>query len=726
MGHYLVFENPWFLLALPAGWLACAWFARRASGRGARTRLPFVLNALLLTLLVLAVSEPHMRTGVAQSTTVLAIDTSGSMRSARPGPAQAILEVRRALGRVPGAKLAVVIFGHDARVAMTPTPAVDNSAFDALALPRVGKGATNIAAGLSVAQAIIPPGEHGQIILLSDGLQTLGDAGSQARGLARLRTALHVLMPSKDLLPDARMTSIDAPPRIPGAKTFRINVGVSSTVPASVELLLSRVGPRGEKAVVGRRRMDIPAQQTLYFSFSDTPREPGIHTYRARVKLGADATPENDVASKAVEVEGAWSALYIIGEGEPGPLADDLKADPLVNLVVARSPSPADLARSRLVVLDNLSGKDLLSRQWQRLDAFVKDTGGALLVLGGDRSFGLGQYDELPIAAALPVVSSPGQKRAVFLVVVLDVSGSMRQMVGGTTKLAVAKRATLGLREVLSENDRVAVVAFSASPTVAAGPVGVSRWQELREKVLALQAGGGTRITPALKKAAEVLATGSADAVRHIILLSDGESPDFDADEMAQQFARAKVSVSALATGDQTNREKLMRLAQKTGGRFYAMKDINRLPATFLKDLLQAKQKVMSLKTQPARWKDPQPIWPAGDTDVPPVDFHLLTQAKAGARVHLAVPAGNPIIASWRYGLGKVVAMPTSLSPADNPAWARWPGRRAFLGPLINWLRSRPRPADWTLSLKEDSGELKIRLRTPAKSRRADNPSGFK
>ncbi|MDP6380990.1 MAG: VWA domain-containing protein, partial [Phycisphaerae bacterium] len=374
------------------------------------------------------------------------------------------------------------------------------------------------------------------------------------------------------------------------------------------------------------------------------------------------------------------------------------------------------LSDSQLVVLDNLSGDDLAAGDWSRLHTYVRDMGGSILVTGGDQSFGLGRYDELPIAPALPVVSAPGSKRAVTLVVVLDVSGSMGEEVGGTAKLAVAKQAIMGLRQVLSRDDRVGVVAFSASPRVISQPVvSAEQWEELRQKMLALDAGGGTRITPALEAAEKMLRTAEGQTVRHVLLLSDGESADFEARKMAEAFRAGKISVSTVATGKQVDREKLSFLARQTGGRFYEMRDLRRLAATFLKDLLQAKHKVVSREPAAVEWKEPRPIWPPRVSPVPDVAYHLITGAKSEARVHLTTTAGTPIAASWRHGLGKVAVLPVSLHESDNAAWTKWPDLPGFLWPIVNWLRARPRPAGWNLTLNQQDATLQIEVRVPAR-----------
>ena len=56
-----------------------------------------------------------------------------------------------------------------------------------------------------------------------------------------------------------------------------------------------------------------------------------------------------------------------------------------------------------LVVLDNVSGFDLSVQTMEVLERYVRDTGGRLLMLGGDASYGAGGYYGTPIERVLPV-----------------------------------------------------------------------------------------------------------------------------------------------------------------------------------------------------------------------------------------------------------------------------------------------------------------------------------
>ncbi|MDP6380585.1 MAG: VWA domain-containing protein, partial [Phycisphaerae bacterium] len=202
MEHYLGFQHAWLLLLLPPAWATCYWAARRQAAQGNSRLATFLLQALLITLLLLAVSGPSLRLSSAGSTTVLIVDTSGSMRGAQVSASDIIKSTRRRLARVPGARLGIVVLGRQARVALRPQLAEDAEAFADITLPQIPQDATDIAAGLSTALAMIPIA--GQIILWSDGMETTGDAAAEARLAASHGVRIHVWRPAKAALPDAQ------------------------------------------------------------------------------------------------------------------------------------------------------------------------------------------------------------------------------------------------------------------------------------------------------------------------------------------------------------------------------------------------------------------------------------------------------------------------------------------------------------------------------------------
>jgi len=119
------------------------------------------------------------------------------------------------------------------------------------------------------------------------------------------------------------------------------------------------------------------------------------------------------------------------------------------------------------VVLAHVSATSLTEAQQTTLRAYVRDLGRGLLAIGGDTSFGQGEYIGTPLDDALPVRSSVRSHRdqgRVALLLVIDTSGSMSDDVykEGTTKLEMAKQAAILSAQQLSPRDQVGIMNFDS------------------------------------------------------------------------------------------------------------------------------------------------------------------------------------------------------------------------------------------------------------------------
>src|SRR5207247_9707179 len=125
------------------------------------------------------------------------------------------------------------------------------------------------------------------------------------------------------------------------------------------------------------------------------------------------------------------------------------------------------LAGFSAVVLADVSAESLTENQQTTLRSYVRDLGRGLLAIGGDTSFGQGEYVGTPLDDALPVRSSVRSHRdqgRVALLLVIDTSGSMSDDIykEGTTKIEMAKQAAILSAQQLSVRDQVGILTFDS------------------------------------------------------------------------------------------------------------------------------------------------------------------------------------------------------------------------------------------------------------------------
>ena len=123
------------------------------------------------------------------------------------------------------------------------------------------------------------------------------------------------------------------------------------------------------------------------------------------------------------------------------------------------------------VVLANVHATDLRGEQMEALRRFVGEAGKGLVALGGDRSFGLGDYGDTALEQALPVSVEPpdrDQASTLALVLVIDRSGSMETP--GVSRMELAKEGAIQAVETLQAGDQVGVIAFDSTARWIASP----------------------------------------------------------------------------------------------------------------------------------------------------------------------------------------------------------------------------------------------------------------
>ena len=172
-------------------------------------------------------------------------------------------------------------------------------------------------------------------------------------------------------------------------------------------------------------------------------------------------------------------------------------------------------------------------------------------------------------------------------------------------RIRYAKEAAIALLRQLDDTDFAGVIAFDSQPYVLAHmqPLGDDR-TELENRIDRLQPGGGTDFKDALEIAErEILQSGIP--VRQVILLTDGDTNRqyHDHDDLIAEFSRQHIPVSTIRIGpDLANLELLQDFAQATGGIFYRVQDIEKLPLLLVGLTREAmnRRKQIELPSKPA------------------------------------------------------------------------------------------------------------------------------
>jgi hypothetical protein len=289
---------------------------------------------------------------------------------------------------------------------------------------------------------------------------------------------------------------------------------------------------------------------------------------------------------------------------------------------------------------------------------------------------------------------------------------------GGATKMAMAREAAVEAAGLLQPQDTLGVVAFDSGfqwvvpPTKLRGPDDVARATSL---IRTIKAGGGTSILPPLEAAYQ--AALAADApLKHVILLTDGESNDHGFEDLIARMKPAQVTLSTLAIGSDADTRLLSNLAHMGGGRYYFTERSAQIPRIASKETTILTRNAVVEGQVAALVADPSPILRSLSGDLPALSGYVATTRKDRAVTALETERGHPLLAHWQYGLGRVVVWTSEAQRGWGSDWATWQAAGQFWSQAVRWSLPAPVRADLQPSVQVGPDGRQVTLQVQALS----------
>lgn len=689
------FDQPAFLLALLLLPLFAA-VALRGSVAGldaTRKYLSTALRLLIVAAIVLALAGMNWVRRSGANCTLFLIDASYSMpRRDRQRALDVVNEATKSMRSED--TVGVILVGAEPRLAFEPSPR--GKVVCELTVPDGSQ--TNLARGVTAALSYFPDDAARRIVLLSDGNETTGSLVEAARSAASDETPIDVLpmgsAPDREALLERMLT----PPTAKRGEPFPVKVVAESTAGGPGTLKLYRNGE-----YVGEQKVDLRPGKNVLTVQAKTDK-PGFYAYEARLVLpdGADTYTENNRAVSFVRVEGKPRLLLI----QPrDPLIPDTYLPPAMAAqnVQVDVGTPRDLPTQAAalaaydgVILSDVPADSLADAQMRTVAASVRELGLGLTMIGGDLSFGAGGYYQTPIEEALPVDLNLKKMRrlpSVALAIAMDYSGSMNSAgmhtPGNQSKLDLAKEATNQAVDLLNAQDQVAVLAVDTQANVVVPLQYVTSKRKIHQGVAAINGGGGTEMSAAVKGFLSVLKDADAK-VRHAILVTDGETGPYDYAPLIAELQKAKITFSLVIIDegqDQAGLDPLKRIVRATGGRYYRILDATQIPKIFLRETHTISKPPLVEEPFIPRIAAPGSPLVSGVNwaGVPPLLGYDVVTAKPTAEVALASHKNDPVLVSWQYGLGKSVAFTSDAKARWGARWLPWSGYAPFWAQTLRW-----------------------------------------
>jgi uncharacterized membrane protein len=695
----LEFTFPWMLLALGA--IGIVWLRARESVAlftPQRRRLSFILRSVIVALVVLALSDPRWLQPSDRQHVLWLVDVSRSVGKEGISAATKFMDEANKDGAISSQSIsafagqAELLSNEEALKKLNPTTLDDTH--------------TDIAQALGFADATFPLGYNKTVVLFSDGVDNEGDLARQIGNLQARGVRVHTVVIAPPDNPEVLVRSVTAPRIVAENEPFRVTTEIVSNRDQTAQFDLFRNAVKAGTQQVQLKKGVNTFETTQ--SVSDTR----LVEFTAQVSAPQDTLADNNQASTVVQSKGKSRMLLLSDRPELSHyLVEALEQEDVVLDVRPASGAPndfADLQSYDLVIIDNVPATDLSPAQMKLMASYVRDFGGGFIMLGGDQAFGLGGYFRTPIEDILPVrcdFQKEKENPSLGLMLVLDRSGSMTG-----PKIEMAKEAAKEAVELLSPQDYVGVIAFDSEAFWVAPMQSAADKASVEDKIASIQPGGGTNFTPGLEMAYEALSSCPAK-IKHVVLMTDGLSVPGPFYELTTKMSGDQITMSTVGVGSDADQNLLQQMAEWGNGRFYFTDNPQNIPQIFARETMTASKS--SLQETPFQAKVVRPADFLAGVPLETAPYLLgqvLVKAKPTAELWLDSDRGDPLLATWRYGLGQTAAFTSDARNRWAVEWLRWEGFGKFWVQLTRKLRRPAALKNFPATITHENGGFRLKV----------------
>ncbi len=638
-----------------------------------RRRLLLVVRSALVVLGLAALASPAWVIKNRRQSVVFVVDHTESLgRSGLETAYEAVKEARAALPG--GTKVGVVAAGKEPRLLAGPGERIElNLENGELLLDEIGSQ-SHLAAAVDLARGVFPAGAAKHVIYVGDGLETRGDLRLASREAAVEGLRIHAIPVGGEKRPDVRVTSLIASDsRLNEGATLALTARVESTIEGEGVLRLFENGLEVERV-----DLTLGVGEEAEYRFERIPDRRNIYQYRAVLEgFEGDAIPENNASLSIVDVRGKPLWLYIEGEeSEARYLMDAMDREGIRLDLRNAETMPRSLRELNAydgVILSDIAAHLVGEDTMAALRDYVGELGGGFCMIGGMNSFGVGGYYRTPIEDLLPVkLKAPDTEvqHSSALALVLDRSGSMSGQ-----KIELCKSAAIATAEILTKRDFIHVVAFDSSAHVVVPMTRVNSPAAIAAQISTLTSGGGTNIYPGMANARNAL-SGVNARIKHMIVLTDGHTSGGGYEALAATCRAEGITISTVAVGNGAQVGLLQSIAAAGGGEAYLTMDPQAITRIFTQDTMRHTGRMIREEAFQPTMVERHPMlknWT--EIDSPPLLGYVKTNRKATAQIPLVTDLGDPLLAHWRFGLGKVTAFTSDCKSRWASLWiGQWSG----------------------------------------------------
>lgn len=703
------FREPlWLLLLFPA--LFIVWIVPMQSyaDLGKQRKLASnIIRTILVILIVFALAGVQFLKKSDKMSIVAVVDYSDSIDIDNRNVN--LQDLTKALPKAKNNdKFGMVVFGRDSLLELTPEQRVNpDSILKTASKPR--GNFTDLASAIRLGLAVLPNDTQKRLVIYTDGNENIGNAASELASAndSGIDTVIYPLNAATGN--EVVLEKVAIPLRASKGQTVDLRFTVNSRVETT-----SKVSIYQDNEYLGEENIKLRAGKTSY-TYPVQLDKSGFSTFKVDIDPVQDRLRENNRGYAFTQIEGPPRFLYLSGDENESPLFAQSMRSQQLQFDFGRQgqipTSPEAMAAYDGIFLSDMPAYYMSDRQMMQFKTAVRDMGRGLVMIGGDQSFGPGGYYDTPIEDALPVTMDYKRQSinpSMAIMLLIDKSGSMSEIVNGVIKVDLAKEACVKVLELIKPVDYVGIMSFDSIPQIELPLTqNIDKAGNIR-RVRQIVSGGGTEIYPALVETDKMFRNIKVRS-KHIIVLTDGMTAPGDFSSVVSSLRKQGATLTTVAIGTDADLPFLSGLASAGGGNFYQANDPNTLPRIFTRETFLANKFTINEDPFMPRPQLDHPItsgieW--GST--PLLRGFIATTPKPEAQVPLVTNTKDPLLATWRYGIGKSVAWTSDAKNRWASDWVGWDGYNKFFSALTRWVARDVSERGYSAQVSTDSGRGKI------------------
>ncbi len=688
----IAFTHPWWLWTIPIGliWVIAMTVKTHVQISPWRRWASTLIRSAVVILIGLALAGVQRKEARDGMNVFFLLDRSQSVPSTQQESARQFVNQVAAEKKLVD-RGGIIVFGSEAAIENVPNQIVDLKKIQAV----VDTDMTDISSAIRLGTAALPEAGQKRLVLISDGNENNGSALDAVSAARPLGVTVDVLPVGAARAQDVAVQKLGLPSVLKKSQTFEAKIFVESDKEQQGVVRLFQ-----NEQFLGEQQVELSAGKNL-FTFPQQLNDPGFYSYSVEVEVAGDILPQNNRATSFVNVSGDPRVLVVSDLPEQdAQLVQALRTADLDVRAGDVSIFPEDLAELQsydAVFLCNIAAGDLGRDRMRLMASAVRDFGVGLVCVGGDQSYAAGAYRDTPLEEALPVNMNLDSKKVLP-------KGALAMLMHGmefNNGNQVARDVALGALDALGPRDEMGVLLWDGNERWLFEMTEVGDKADLAKQIAGMNQGDLPNFHNLMEMGYEGLKKSNAN-LKHMIIFSDGD-PGAPTDELMTKMREANITVSTVLISGHAGPQTMIDIANKGNGRFYNILNPADLPQVFIKETaVILKSAIFEEPFKPQLVSGTELV--RGFGDFPGMGGYVATSPKPRAELPLITDKGDPLLAHWRFGLGRSVAFTSDARSKWAKNWLSWGQYQQFWSQVAKWSLRRLDASDFSSQVSVENG----------------------